>query len=191
MNKAVKFLIWTVGVLGVLALLFFFVVGPILKKNTKKHSPEQNITFTQDDLQIDLFYSSPSKKDRVIFGDLVPFGEVWRTGANEASTFTSNKDLVIEGNILPAGTYTLWTIPNEQNWQVIFNEKMYGWGVRWQDSKAMREAAYDKLVTTVNVSESLTPKENFSIQVVEGTDDYLILMFAWDKVVVPVRMKVK
>ncbi len=189
MNKAVKIILWVIGTIAVLALLFFFVIGPILKKNTKKHSPEQNITYTQNDLQIDLFYCSPSKKDRVIFGELVPYGEVWRTGANEASTFTTNKDLLIDGKTLPAGKYSLWTIPDKENWKVIFNDKMYGWGVRFQDSKAMREAEFDTLVADAAVSESLTLHENFQISVVEAENNTMVLIFAWDRTVAALPMQ--
>ncbi|NND63114.1 MAG: DUF2911 domain-containing protein [Flavobacteriaceae bacterium] len=191
MKKAVKLSLWVVGTIAVLALLFFFVIGPILKKNTKKHSPEQNITYTQNDLQIDLFYCSPAKKDRVIFGELVPYGEVWRTGANEASTFETNKDLIIGGNTLPAGKYSLWTIPNQENWKIIFNTKMYPWGVRFQDSKAMREAEFDELVAEAKVSESITVQENFTINVLETENNSMILTFSWDNVVVPLPMAIK
>lgn len=191
MNKAVKIVLWIVGILAALVLIFMLVVGPMMKKNTKKHSPEQNITFTQNDLQIDLFYSSPAKKGRVIFGELVPYDEVWRTGANEATTFTTNKDLLIDGKTLPAGKYSLWTIPGKESWQIIFNDHMYSWGVRWQDSKAMREAGYDKLIATAVVSESITSEENFTINVVETPTQALVLLFSWDQVVVPLPLEVK
>jgi hypothetical protein len=65
----------------------------------------------------------------VIFGGLVPYGEVWRTGANEATTFTTNQDLLVDGSFLAAGKYTLWTIPGPESWKVIFNSKMYPWGI--------------------------------------------------------------
>lgn len=191
MNKAVKIVLWIVGILAALVLIFLLLVGPMMKKNTKKHSPEQNITFTQNDLQIDLFYSSPAKKGRVIFGELVPYDEVWRTGANEATTFTTNKDLLIDGKTLPAGKYSLWTIPGEESWQIIFNDHMYSWGVRWQDSEAMREAGYDILIATAVVSESITSEENFTINVVETPTQALVLLFSWDQVVVPLPLEVK
>ncbi len=191
MNKAMKIVIWIVGILIILALLFTFVLGPMLKKSTKKHSPEVTEIYTADDLEIELFYSSPGKKDRVIFGELVPYNEVWRTGANEATTFATNKDLMIDGKTLPAGKYTLWTIPTEKDWQIIFNDKMYSWGVRWQDAKAIREPEHDALVTTAVVSESLTTQENFTIKVVESPAKEMVLMFSWDRVVVPLPMEVK
>jgi len=188
MKKPVKILLWILGVLLGLVLLFMFVVGPIMKKQTKKHSPEQNITYTQNDLELTAFYSSPSKKGREIFGGLVPYGEVWRTGANEATTFTTNKELTIDGEKLAAGTYTLWTIPNEDTWQIIFNSKMYGWGVKVTDQKAAREAEHDALVTEVNVSKSYNVTENFSISFEDGDSGSVIMLIAWDNVVVGVKM---
>ncbi|MDC8006255.1 DUF2911 domain-containing protein [Aureisphaera galaxeae] len=190
MNKLVKISLKILGALIVLALLFYFVVGPIMRTNTKKHSPEVVETYDNNATNIEVFYCSPSKKGRTIFGELVPYGEVWRTGANEASTFTTNKDLTINGNVLPAGKYTLWTIPGEDSWQVIFNKKMYGWGVRFQDGKAMREADHDALVATATVSQSITVQESFSINVLETSSSDLVLMFAWDNVTVPLSMKV-
>ncbi len=192
MKKPVKILLWVVGVLAGLALIFMFVVGPIMKKQTKKHSPEQNISFTHtaNDLELNAFYSSPAKKGRVIFGELVPYGEVWRTGANEATTFTTNKDVTIDGQLLPAGTYTLWTIPGEQTWEVIFNSKMYGWGVSWKDGKASRDPDHDVVVTTANVSKNYSTTENFTISFLEN-EDSAIMVLAWDDVAVAVNMQVE
>lgn len=192
MSKMAKILLWLVGGFVGLALLFFFVLAPILKNSTKKHSPEQTVTYNQGDLQIDLFYCSPSKKDRVIFGELIPYGEVWRTGANEASTFTTNKDLWIDGQTLAAGTYSLWTIPDREQWQVIFNSKMYPWGVNFTDQKPQREAEFDAVVATATVSESISVQEEFSINVIDSDPEgVMILLFAWDNVVVPLNMELK
>ncbi|MEM7086380.1 MAG: DUF2911 domain-containing protein [Bacteroidota bacterium] len=191
MSKAVKIILWILGILVGIVLIFFLVVGPMLKKGTKKHSPEVTEIYDANDLNIEVFYSSPSKKGREIFGALVPYDEVWRTGANEATTFTTNKDLLIEGQTLPAGAYTLWTIPGEKSWKIIFNSKMYSWGVRWQDSKAMREEEHDVVVATGVVSTSITSEENFGINLLEGQDGSPVLMFAWDRVVVPLKMEKK
>src|SRR5690606_13228366 len=68
-----------------------------------------------------LTYNRPYIKDRVIFGDLVPYGEVWRTGANMSTDITFKKDVLIDGQELKAGTYALFTIPQEDHWTVIFN----------------------------------------------------------------------
>jgi len=189
MKKLVKILLWIVGVIGVLLLVFNFILWPILQKQTKKTSPEQKITYSKGDMKLDLFYCSPSKKDREIFGVLVPYNEVWRTGANEASTFTTNKDLLIAGQPLPAGEYSLWTIPNETSWKVIFNKRMYNWGVKLTNQKAARDPDHDVLVVEGKVSKSLNIVEDFSITLTVASPDTTILMFAWDNVVVPLEIR--
>lgn len=74
-------------------------------------------------------YHQPAVKGRKIYGGLVPFGDVWRTGANEATTFTTTKDLLVGGKTLKAGTYSLFTIPSEKGkWTVIFNKTVKQWG---------------------------------------------------------------
>lgn len=178
------------GIIGVV-LLFYFVVGPIMKSQTKKHSPEQNITHSQSGLEVKVFYCSPAKKDRKIFGELVPYNEVWRTGANEASTFTTNKDLEINGSLLKAGTYSLWTIPNEKSWQIIFNSEMHGWGVKFTDQSPSRDPNNDALISEAMVSKSLTTTENFTIGFSETSDNTFIMMLSWDDVVVPLKMIIK
>ena len=190
MKKFRKIFFWVFGSLVGLMLLLMFVVWPIMKTKTKKISPEQNITYTQGDLELHAYYSSPGKKGRVIFGDLVPYNEVWRTGANEATTFTTNKNLIIDGQKLPKGTYTLWTIPGETSWQVIFNSEMYGWGVKFTDQTAARDPNYDVVVATVSPSKSLTVAENFSISFTEAGEGSLMIL-AWDTLVVPVLLQEK
>lgn len=190
MSKFKKRFFWVFGILLVIVLLFRFVIGPYAKTQTKKHSPEQHITHQQGDLELKAFYCSPSKKGRVIFGVLVPYNEVWRTGANEASTFTTNKDLVINGKELLKGTYTLWTIPGEKSWQVIFNSEMYEWGVKFTDQSAARDPKNDALIATVPVSNSLTVSENFTISFSEANNGTLMI-FAWDNTVVPVLLQEK
>jgi len=183
-------MLWVLGSIVMLALLIFFVVSPIMKKQTKKHSPEKHITFNQNDLEIKTFYSSPSKKGRVIFGELIPFDKVWRTGANEASTFTTNKDLEINGSKLKSGTYTLWTIPHEDSWDIIFNTKMYGWGVDLK-GKASRESDFDALITRVSVLKSATITENFDISYLETSTNTFVMTFSWDDVTVPVKILIE
>lgn len=188
MGKAGKILMRSLGAVLLLVGLFYFVVGPIMRSQTKKHSPEQTIAYTQGNLKVDVFYCSPGKKGREIFGALVPYGEVWRTGANEATTFETDQDLMINGQTLPAGEYSLWTIPNEDQWTVIFNTKSYGWGVSFFNQKASRNQKYDALVTEVPVSKSITSMEQFTISFAEDGPNTLVMILAWDDVVVPVKM---
>ncbi len=85
------------------------------------------------DVTID--YSQPSLKGRAIGKDVAPFGKVWRTGANEPTTIELTKDVKVEGQALPAGKYSLWTIPGENEWVVIFNKKTTGWGTQYDESQ--------------------------------------------------------
>ncbi|MBS1559436.1 MAG: DUF2911 domain-containing protein [Bacteroidetes bacterium] len=95
---------------------------------SKRSSPPAKAEGTAGGAKIAINYSSPSVKGRKIFGGLEPYGKVWRTGANEATTFTVDKDVKIEGKTLAKGTYALFTIPSENEWTVIFNKNAKQWG---------------------------------------------------------------
>ncbi len=170
-----RFLKWLVISL-VAVVLVLFAAYKYMQSQTKKHSPEQTVTHTVGAADVKIFYNRPSKKDRVIFGELVPFGEVWRTGANEATTFSISSDLEIEGTALPAGDYSLWTIPGEMEWQIIWNTKMYPWGVGW-GAKASREAEYDAASITVPVRVLENPIEQFTIRITSEN----VLILEWDQ----------
>ena len=77
-------------------------------------------------------YSRPGMKGRKIYGDLVPFGKVWRAGANEATTFVTSSDLVIGGTTVPAGKYTIFTVPEPDKWTLIINKKTGEWGIPYK-----------------------------------------------------------
>ncbi len=158
--------------------------GGILNKPL---SPKKTVSFSVDDLELEVFYNRPSKRDRVVFGALVPFNEVWRTGANEATTFETNKDLNIAGSILPAGKYTLWTIPKDNSWEVIFNSKLYKWGVD-ETMKAMREPEFDVVNVSTLVENLKGTVEQFTIAFDNSTDN-LSLTMAWDNIKVAVPLK--
>ena len=181
MNKILK---WSLIVIAVLAV-GLFIAFKVLQTQTKKNSPEETVTYTQGEVALSVYYNRPYKKGRDIFGGLVPYGEVWRTGANEATTFTTNADLNIDGNALPAGKYTLWTIPEAETWTVIFNGEQYGWGVSW-GGVASRDPAADVLQVRVPVTTLPTPVEQFTIAF-EG-DNPTALTLSWDRTQVAVPM---
>ncbi|HQV75709.1 MAG: DUF2911 domain-containing protein [Flavobacteriales bacterium] len=166
---------------AVLAVLGYFGFG-YMKSQTKKASPEEVVTFQVDGASITVDYSRPSKKERVIFGELVPYGKVWRTGANEATTISIDKAITVGGAALAAGTYTLWTIPQIDTWTVIFNTKMYPWGVNY-DGEPQRDPTADMVKVEVPVENLPGPVEQFTIAV-EGDPAALILK--WDQVQVSV-----
>ena len=172
-----KALFWIVGIIAVLVLVVT-VLFNVMRSQTKKHSPEARVEFAQGSTEVSVFYNRPGKKGRDIFGGLIPYGEVWRTGANEASTFTTTKDVQVGGKPLPAGEYTLWTIPERDSWTVIFNKKHYPWGVSL-DGKAARDPAFDALQVQVPVETLATPVELFTIAFEENGQ--LRMVLAWDK----------
>lgn len=95
----------------------------------KPLSPPQTAEGMIGDTKITIEYNAPSVRDRAVWGDLVPYDKVWRTGANEATRFTTDKNIMIEGdNALEAGTYALFTIPGEETWTIIFNKDPKQWG---------------------------------------------------------------
>ena len=102
-------------------------------------------------------YSSPRMKGRKIYGDLVPFGEVWRTGANDATTFITSADVVVGGKTIPAGSYTLFTVPAADKWTLIVSKKTGEWGIPYKYES-------DELARVdMKVSKLPSPLENFTI----------------------------
>lgn len=150
-------------------------------------SPEDTIEFKLNDLKLEIFYNRPYRKERQVFGALVPFNKVWRTGANEATTFETNKPLQIKGLSLPAGKYTLWTVPKDSTWNVIFNSKQYAWGVN-AEMKPMWDPNYDVLNVEVPVQKLQNYVEQFTIAFDNSTDN-LFLTMAWDDVKIAVPLK--
>lgn len=182
-----KFLRWLL-IISISLGAILFVTLRVLRAETKKHSPEETIVYTDGDLELSVYYNRPYKKGRKIFGDLVPYKTVWRTGANEATTFTTNKELYIAGKILDAGKYTLWTIPDENNWQIIFNEKQYGWGVRMKDGKASRNPEFDALTYQSDVESLNFLVDQFTISFQKA--EILNMVMEWDTVRVSIPIEV-
>lgn len=120
-----------------------------------------------------VIYSRPQKRDREIFGKLIPYGEVWRTGANEATELTLYKDMKVADAVVKAGTYTLYTIPGEKEWTVILNNKTNTWGAYEYTDKE------DKVRINVPVRQAPNTIESLSMAFQEsnkGAD----LLIGWD-----------
>ncbi|HSB92184.1 MAG TPA: DUF2911 domain-containing protein [Flavitalea sp.] len=126
-------------------------------------------------------YSQPSKRDRVIFGELVPYGKVWRTGANEATEITFDKDVTFGGKSVKAGTYSLFTIPNENEWTVILNSQLH------QEGSSEYEKYKDKNVAEITVPSTKTGKvvEKLTFSFNDKND----MTIAWDdrQITVPIK----
>ena len=142
-----------------LAALFIGFSASAQQDKSKRASPPVKITeTTKKGVTITIDYGQPSLKGRKIGTDIVPYGKIWRTGANEATVFEIDKDVKIEGHALPAGKYSLYTLPNEKEWTVIFNKSWDQWGTNYSESN-------DQLRITVKPekSESFQEKLTFDI----------------------------
>ena len=102
-------------------------------------------------------YSSPRAKGRKVYGELVPYGKVWRAGANEATTFVTDADLVVGGTSVPAGGYTIFTVPNADKWQLVISKKTGEWGTAYPGP------GEDLARIDMKVSKLPSPMENFTI----------------------------
>ena len=98
-------------------------------------SPLEMVTLKYEDIYVKITYGRPHKRGRNIFGDLLPYGEVWRTGANEATEITITGSVKLGGNVIKPGTYTLFTIPQKDRWTVILNSDLGQWGAYNYNSK--------------------------------------------------------
>ncbi|MDX1638240.1 MAG: DUF2911 domain-containing protein [Balneolaceae bacterium] len=104
------------------------------RANEARVSPNASVSQSIGTTNVTILYGRPSVKGRNVFGGLEPYGEVWRTGANEATTITFSDDVLIEGEKLEAGTYGLFTVPGKEDWVVIFNNVPNQWGAFDYDS---------------------------------------------------------
>jgi len=138
-------------------LLTFTVLSACQDKSNRPRPPAHAQCKFSDAKTITVDYSSPRAKGRKVFGGLVPYGEVWRTGANDATTFVTDANVTVGGKDVPAGHYTIFTIPNADKWTLIINKKTGEWGIPYK-YEADELARMD-----MKVSPTPSPVENFTI----------------------------
>jgi hypothetical protein len=115
--------------LSIICLFLVFAgVEALAQDNKKPASPKETVQGSIDGTKVSVTYCRPSARGRKVMGELVPFSQVWRTGANEATTIEFDKPVSIEGKALAAGKYALFTIPGENEWTIIFNKDVKQWG---------------------------------------------------------------
>lgn len=144
----------------------------------KPASPPEVVTGKINDATISINYGSPSVRGRKIWGELVPFNKVWRAGANEATTFETDKEIMIEGSKLPAGKYSFFIIPNETESIIIFNKDDKQWGAyKYKDKN-------DQLRVTVKqqIASSSVEKLTYAIS---GNG----IVISWDNWNIPITIK--
>ncbi|KAF2518708.1 DUF2911 domain-containing protein [Flavobacterium salilacus subsp. salilacus] len=160
-----------------LFIVMLSVTG-IASAQGKKASPAETATGKINGANITIEYSSPSVKGREIWGELVPYGKVWRAGANDATTFTTDKPLMIEGKELPAGTYSFFVIPEKESATVIFNKEAKQWGAyKYDEGK-------DQLRVKVTPKKSTKMNERLVYSINKNN-----VTLSWDNWDIPIMAK--
>jgi hypothetical protein len=144
------------------------------KDKEKRASPHAEVSATLGGKKITVSYGRPFVKGRAIFGGLVPWNEVWRTGADEATTFTTEADVVVGGLKVPKGEYALFTLPTEKQWTLVLNKTAKQWGAFKYDVKQ------DLGRVPMTVAASAKPVEQFTIELVPAGKQ-LTMKLSWDK----------
>jgi hypothetical protein len=151
---------------------------------SKRPSPPGTATATLNGKKVTVDYSRPSMKSRKIVGELVPYDKVWRTGANEATLLTTEADLDIGGTSVPAGKYTLWTLPSEGTWKLIINKQTGQWGTEYDQSQDLARVDMQKSQTQQRV-------EQFTISFNPKGNDAADLALEWENTRISVPIKAK
>ncbi len=154
------------------------------KETEQKLSPYAEAEVRINNTNIKINYSSPRAKGREIWDGLVPYGMVWRTGADEASIFETSSDIMVEGQALPKGKYAIFTIPEKEEWTIIFNKEFEQWGAFNYEEKN------DALRVKVKPISMNTMTENMSFFLLETGDLEGEMKIAWGKIQVPVSITV-
>lgn len=145
-----------------------------------KAEVSQNIGLTE----ISVVYHRPGVKDRTVFGDLVPYGKVWRTGANKATAITFNTPVKIGGELIAAGSYSIFTVPGKKEWKVMLNKETELWGAgKYDEGKNVAEFSVK--------AEKVQHTENFLIWFDAVTSGQGVLKLAWEKTGISIPLEVE
>ena len=152
---------------------------------TPQLSPKAIIKQTIGLSELEINYSRPSKRGRLVFGELVPFGKVWRTGANANSTITFSDDVKIEGRELKKGTYSIYMMPKAEAWSLFFYKTTDNWGLpkTWEDNNVV-------LKVDLKPENSLVSLESFTISIENLTIDSAEISLAWEKSYIKFKVEV-
>ena len=161
----------------ILLLVAVICVFNVQAQERVRKSPHDTVS----NANVTVTYGRPYKKERDIFGGLEKYGKVWRVGADEASTITFNKNVVFGDKTVPAGTYTLFAIPNEKEWTIILNSQLGQWGAFSYDKNKDKDVA-QITVPSVHVDK---PVEQLTIRFPTSSS----MVIEWDRTMVTVPMK--
>jgi hypothetical protein len=166
---------------GLMSLVLLFTSTSIFAQT--KASPAETAKGTINGANISVSYSSPAVKGRKIFGGLVPYDQVWRAGANEATVFTTDKQVMIGRTPVAAGSYSIYAIPGEKSWKIIFNSQTGQWGTA---KGGVSTRVPEKDVTTIEVKSSKTAALEERLKY-EVTSKGITLAWENQSVLIPVK----
>ncbi len=167
----------------ILAVAGMLLSSSVWAQGNPPASPAATATGKVHGATITIDYSSPGVKGRKIWGELVPYDKVWRAGANKATVFQTDKDIKVEGKSLPAGKYSLYAIPGEKEWTIIFNSETGQWGIK-RDGSTTEDPAKD--VVRVNVKPKKSKSFNERMAYLINDDGFALV---WENLEVPVKIK--
>ena len=161
-----------------------FAFSATAQIKTPAPSPSQKIEQTVGLTDVTLEYSRPGMKGRTIFGDLVPFGKVWRTGANANTKLTFSTDIMVDGTLVEQGTYALYAIPGDKTWDVMLYTDAANWGApaNWDETKVAAKVTVDAIEMPMNI-------ETFTISFDDLTNNSAVLGIMWENVYVPFQFE--
>ncbi len=174
----------TLAIAALVVFVFTTLVLAQQDKSKRPSPPESAQCKFSNGKTVKVDYSSPRMKGRKIYGGLVPYGEVWRTGANEATTFVSDTNLTVGEKDVSAGNYTIFTVPNQDKWTLIINKKTGEWGIPYK-YEADELARVD-----MKVSKTASPVENFTISF-DQKGDSCVMNLDWENTRASVDIKEK
>lgn len=168
------------SIVSFLACLFLLAGVSFAERgdDTNRQSKNGKVEGVIDGVEISIEYGRPSVRDRKIWGGLVPWETVWRTGADEATTISFDRDVLIEGEMLPSGRYALFTVPGMDSWQIIFNNTPDQWGA----------FSYDENEDALRVA--VTPNETEHVETLTFTIEDGKVVMRWGEVAVAFQVRV-
>ncbi len=165
--------------LAIVFSILFSITANAQEDKSKRKSPPAVANKKVNGVDIKIDYSQPAKNDRLIWGGLVKYDKVWRTGANEATTFDISADVKVQGKLLKAGKYALFTIPGKEKWTIIFNSVPNQWGAYSYDQSK------DVLRVEADATYGNPVVEKFTIDIADNG----VVSLKWDDMVTKFKVE--
>ena len=171
----------------IFTLLLFTINLSFSQINTPRVSPASEVEQMVGLTEIEIEYSRPSMRGREVFGNLVPFGKVWRTGADNSTKISFDTDVIISGKTIQSGTYSIFSIPNKESWEIIFYSDVELWGVprAWSENKVVFSSMFD--VKKLKKSNTV---ETFTISFNDLTNNDVNMSISWENTSVDIKIEV-